>query len=156
MLALFVSAGALILGVVNFLQAHRRDKRDLFLRLHETLVEPDVVAGRRALYKVKSEDDAEAVCGNEEISTRIYRALAMFDVLGLYVESRWIDERTVLREWSNSLVRSREPARLWIAKRYEGVQWHSWPHYTSLAEKAARIESGRKELARASGTDAGP
>lgn len=60
----------------------------------------------------------------------------MFDVLALYVENGWIDEATVLDEWGNSLARSLAPAEHFIAARYETIQWHSWPHYRSLAEKA--------------------
>jgi hypothetical protein len=143
----FLALCALALGMVNFQRAKKLDKRDLFLRLHEALVEPEVVAGRRALYKIKTTDGAAAACVDEQTSSRIYRALALFDVLALYVESKWIDEGTVLKEWSNSLVRSTEPAELWMAERYKGVEWHSWPHYQALASKAARVERGRRELA---------
>ena len=143
----FLALCALALGIVNFRRAQTLDKRDLFLRLHETLVEPEAVAGRRALYSIKTSKDAELACMNEKTSSQIYRALAMFDVLALYVESHWVDEKTALKEWSNSLTRSREPAALWLEQRYMDVQWHSWPHYQALATKAARIEAGRKELA---------
>ena len=34
----------------------------------------------------------------------------------------------MLKEWSNSLARSRGPAKLWMNERYKGVQWHEWPH----------------------------
>jgi hypothetical protein len=140
------SLAAVVLGVVNFRRARKLDKRDLFLRMHETMIQPDAVAGRRALYKITSPKDAETSCMNDVTSSQIYRALALFDVLALYVESGWIDEGTVLKEWSNSLARSQEPARLWIAARYKGVHWHSWPHYQSLAKMAARVEKGRAEL----------
>jgi hypothetical protein len=68
--------------------------------------------------------------------TKVYRALAMFDVLALYAENGWIDERTVLDEWGNSLRNSVDPAQHFIAARYETVRWHSWPHYQALAAKA--------------------
>ncbi|MFD1248493.1 hypothetical protein ACFQ3F_11910 [Nocardioides ginsengisoli] len=135
-LALFVSGGALFLGVVNFRRARRLDKRDLFLRMHETLLEPGVVAGRRALYEIREPKHAEALVYHEDTLTQVYRALAMFDVLALYVDNGWIDEATVLDEWGNSLTRSIEPAKFFIEARYKTTQWHSWPHYRALAEKA--------------------
>lgn len=46
--ALIVSGGALVLGIVNCRRANRLNRRDLFLRMHEALLEPSVVAGRRA------------------------------------------------------------------------------------------------------------
>lgn len=137
-LALVVSAGALALGVVNFQRARRLDKRDLFLRMHEALLDPAVVAGRRALYDLRDTGQAAALVYKEETLTQVYRALAMFDVLALYVENGWIDEATVLDEWGNSLRRSIEPAEHFIAARYQTIQWHSWPHYRALAEKARR------------------
>lgn len=135
-LALVVSAGALVLGAINFRRARQLDKRDLFLRMHEALLEPSVVAGRRALYELKDKASAAALGRQEQSLTNVYRALAMFDVLALYVENGWIDEDTVLDEWGNSLRRSIEPAEHFIEARYETIQWHSWPHYRDLAIKA--------------------
>jgi hypothetical protein len=135
-LALLVSAGALVLGVVNYRRARKLDKRDLFLKIHERLIEPDVVAGRRLLYALRSKDEAASLVYREDDLTKVYRALAMFDVLALYAENGWIDERTVLDEWGHSLRNSVEPAEYFIAARYETVRWHSWPHYRALATKA--------------------
>lgn len=135
-LAVLVSVGALALGLVNFTRARHLDKRDLFLKVHERLLEPDVVAGRRILYTLGSTQEAAALVYQEDRMTLVYRALAMFDVLALYAESGWIDEATVLDEWGNSLARSVEPAEHFIAARYESTQWHSWPHYRALAAKA--------------------
>jgi hypothetical protein len=135
-LALVVSAAALSLGMLNYRRARRLDKRDLFLRLHESLLDPDVVAGRRALYEIKDVPSAAALVYETGTLTQVYRALAMFDVLALYVENGWIDEATVLDEWGNSLSRSIEPSQHFIAARYQTIQWHSWPHYRRLAAKA--------------------
>ncbi|MCL3818554.1 hypothetical protein [Aeromicrobium wangtongii] len=135
--ALGISLLAFGLGCVNFARARRLDKRDLFLRMHESLLEPGVVAGRRALYAIRSADDARRLVHDEEKLTGVYRALATFDVLALYVDNKWIDEETVLEEWGNSLRRSIEPSRAFIDARYESIQWHSWPHFQDLAAKAA-------------------
>jgi hypothetical protein len=137
-LAVLVSLGALGLGIVNFRRATRLDARDLFLKVHERLIEPDVVAGRRILYTLKTKEEAAALVYREEEMTKVYRALAMFDILALYTEHGWIDEDTVLDEWGNSLRNSVVPATHFIAARYDSVQWHSWPHYRALAEKAQR------------------
>jgi hypothetical protein len=135
--AVLASAGALALGFVNFRRARRLDKRDLFLRIHEALLAPEVVAGRRALYSITDQAQAAALVYQEEVLTQVYRALAMFDVLALYAENGWIDEKTVLDEWGNSLARSVTPADHFIKARYDSIQWHSWPHYRLLAQKAS-------------------
>jgi hypothetical protein len=139
-LALFVSAGAFVLGVVNYRRARKLDKRDLFLKIHERLIDPDVVAGRRILYALRSKEQAAALVYREDDMTKVYRALAMFDVLALYAENGWIDEQTVLDEWGHSLRNSVDPAEYFIAARYETVRWHSWPHYQALAAKARAQE----------------
>jgi hypothetical protein len=135
-LALIVSALALSLGIVNFMRSRRLDKRDLFLRMHEALIAPDVVAGRRVLYTLTSKQQAAALVYQEDEESLVYRALAMFDVLAMYAENKWISEKTVLDEWGNSLSRSLAPAELFIEARYDTIQWHSWPHYKALAQKA--------------------
>lgn len=137
-LAVFVSLAAFLFGCVNFSRARRLDKRDLFLRMHESLLEPSVVAGRRALYEIREHDDATRLVYDADKLTSVYRALAMFDVLALYVENKWISEQTVLDEWGNSLRRSIDPSEIFISARYETIQWHSWPHYRALADKAAK------------------
>jgi hypothetical protein len=138
-LAVIVSFAAFILGCVNFSRARRLDKRDLFLRMHESLLDPSIVDGRRALYDIKTIGDATRLSLDADTTTSVYRALAMFDVLALYVENGWIAESTVLEEWGNSLRRSVEPSRLFIEARYATIQWHSWPHFRELAEKAANV-----------------
>lgn len=95
-----------------------------------------MVAGRRLLYALRSKEEAAALVYREDDMTKVYRALAMFDVLALYAENGWIHERTVLDEWGHSLRNSIEPAEYFIAARYETVRWHSWPHYQALATKA--------------------
>jgi hypothetical protein len=134
--SLAVAFVALAVAVASFWRAGRKDKRDLFLRIHEALIEPDVVAGRRALYKIRDKGYAKVLIHQEAEQTSVYRALAMFDVLGLYAEEGWVDEETVLKEWGNSLRRSWAPASLFIEARYETIRWHSWPHYERLAKKA--------------------
>jgi hypothetical protein len=96
LLAVVVSTGALSLGVFNYRRASKLDKRDLFLKIHERLIEPDVVTGRRLLYSLRSKQEAASLVYREDDMTKVYRALAMFDVLALYAENGWIDEGTVL------------------------------------------------------------
>jgi hypothetical protein len=116
--AVLVSSAAFILSGINFLRAQRPDRRDLFLRVLEGLIAPEIVAGRRALYGIKNVADAAGLAADPDQTTLVYRALAMFDVLALHAESNVVNEGTVLDEWGNSLSRSVAPAELFIAARY--------------------------------------
>jgi hypothetical protein len=134
--ALLISGGALVLSAINYKRARRLDERDLFLRMHESLLDPEVVAGRRLLYKITTRQAAEQTEYRPAEMTQIYRALAMYDLLGLYVENGWIDEATVIAEWGHSLARSVEPARTFIEWRKVRFGSHDWEHFTRLAAKA--------------------
>ncbi len=122
--------------------ARRLDKRDLFLKMHENLLDPSAVRGRRLLYRITAPEIADAIVADEDQQTDVYRALAGFDVLGLYVDRGWVDRWTVLEEWGNSLSLAVEPKALFIAAKYPGKKFHSWPHYDDLAREAVGFRDG--------------
>lgn len=145
--ALLVSLLALVLTGANTVWARRRDKREMFLRMHDRLLDPEVVAGRRMLYTINSREYASHLSGeDQEALTRIYRALALYDVLGLYVERKWIDKQTVLDEWGESLSKSLTPGRFFIrgVRSGDNARVKNWPHWQKLAEEAdAHIKAHR-------------
>jgi hypothetical protein len=136
--AFAASLAAVAIAVRNYTDAKARDRRDLFLTVHERLLEPEMVAARRVLYKLSSEAGVRGL--REEDTTRVYRLLAMYDLVGLYVESNWISKKTVLEEWSFSLCQSHEPGRRFIKVRQAMVGGPGWPHYRRLAEAAVAHE----------------
>jgi hypothetical protein len=137
-----LTAFALVLSVLAFLNSRRLDKRDLFLKMHENLLGELPMAGSRALGHIHDEASAILAVRDQEGSTAIYRALAGFDVLGLYVERGWVNERTVLEEWADSLSKYATPKRLWVEQRYPNKQFHSWPHDDDLADRASGFLAG--------------
>ncbi|WP_037864968.1 hypothetical protein, partial [Streptomyces sp. NRRL S-340] len=78
-----------------FIHSRRKDKRDLFLRMHEQLVSPDKQRGRRLIYDMaatgRSVDDLTA----DEYEA-INNALAYLDVLGVYYNNRYIRREDVM------------------------------------------------------------
>lgn len=143
-----LTAVAVLLSFLAFYNSRRLDKRDLFLKMHENLLQELPMAGRRALGHITDRDHAALSVGNAQESTEVYRALAGFDVLGLYVERGWVNERTVLEEWADSLSKYRQPKTLWVEARYPGKQFHSWPHYDDLAARATDYLAGRYQPTR--------
>jgi hypothetical protein len=138
---------ALGIALYNLRQGKKRDRRDLFISIHQALLDPEVVRGRQYLYAIKNRNDAASAALSTDKSGPIYRALAMFDLMGLYAESKWIDEKTVAREWRYSIVNTHPAAKAWIAERYrDRPQWHSWEHYQALAERLARSGSGARRF----------
>ena len=81
-----LTAVALAASLWALLRSYRVDKRDLFLKMHTELLGEVPMAGRRALSQIDSDNDARVSLAKPDEQTAIYRALALFDVLGLYVE----------------------------------------------------------------------
>ena len=133
-----VASAALGVSLYNLARARRQDRRDLFLKLHVRLTEPELQAGRRLLHaRIKSLEDAAHVAANDvQDYDRMNRALAGFDVLGLYVSEGFVDRDLVLREWADSLHRIGPAAEAFIGYRSNGQEWALWPHFQQLRRDA--------------------
>lgn len=138
-----LTTAAIFLSGFALYRSGRADKRDLFLRIHEMLLEPEAVQGRRRLYRVETVEDARAIHAEQEVYTNVHRSLALFDLLAKYVRNGWIDERIALEEWGRSLTQARGPGLVFIEVRSEEVKWRSWPDFLDLAERAKRFKEGQ-------------
>jgi hypothetical protein len=138
---------ALLLSLRTYFRGKAVDRRNVFIEIHRHLLEPDLVAARRRLYKIDSIDAVERLDADENaVMTDIYRVLAMFDLLGFYAESKWVDQTTVLEEWSDTLARSRQPAEHVLAWRRRVTDGPTWPHYQRLADLAVERVAERASL----------
>ena len=143
--ALFVSLAAFIFSVINWRERKRQDRRDLYLKIHERLVDIDLQRGRRIIYRdVHSAEHAEALFRERpEDYDLANRALAMLDVAALYEEQRYIDGKLLMREWGPVYARIRENSGYFIAERIaRSVEpaHPAWPHFQSLARRAAELD----------------
>ena len=133
---------AAAIGAVALWRTHRVDRRNLVLKLYEQLIAPDMQTGRRLLHQYATSDadwwdvssDAAA-----EARDKINGALAMFDVVGWYVEKKYVDADAILEVWSPALVRcwyrAYDP---YIRVRRETEGWEGWSYYERLVRKAER------------------
>jgi len=143
-ISLALALSAFVLSCLTFRRGKAVDRRNVFIEIHRQLLEPDLVAARRLLYKLRSLADVENLSNQgDEQMTHIYRLLAMFDLLGFYAESKWVDEGTVLEEWGDTLNRSRQPAEHVLAWRRQVTDGPTWPHYQRLAQAAADLVAAR-------------
>lgn len=133
-----ISVVALIVSAATFNLRLRSESRDLFLKIHERLLEPDLMEGREVLYALTSPDDVNAL--SSERRSKLFRLFALYDVLALYVKQGWIAPDFVLSEWADSLRRSREPGSHFIAWR-QRVTPNAWPHYQWLMELAVNPDA---------------
>jgi hypothetical protein len=94
-LPIVVSLVALTISVLSYRQRRVSEKRELFLRVNDTLVSLDMQRGRELLAEV-ADEDAWWEVRTREVREQINRSLAQFDVMALYVEKKYLDADTVL------------------------------------------------------------
>jgi hypothetical protein len=134
-LAIVLSSCALALSLYVFFHSRRKDKRDLFLRMHEQLVSPDRQRGRRLLYEMastgRSVEDLEA----DEYES-INNALAYLDVLGIYYKNRYVRRQDVMEIWALPLVRLMQAAQPFLEHRDTDQGSPIWPRLRTLTTEA--------------------
>lgn len=125
-----------ILSLYAVLRGTRLNRRDLFLTLHEKLSTPEQVCGRNVLREFRSPEDVKRMRRKDpnRLGAAI-SALAMLDILGLYVERGYVSKDLVLSEWGWVLADlSRHADQVIEERRREGlVARRQWPHLRSLA-----------------------
>lgn len=128
----FLIAGAALL------YTHRVSRRSLFLALHEKLSSPEQIRGRRVL-RERATGVLEAGALRSDSSTDdarlAFSALAMLDILALYVERKFVDKGLVLAEWDDVL-KELLPHAEWISEERAGSKDVMWPHFQRLAKDA--------------------
>jgi len=141
LLGLTLAVLGLLVTAYTVLIARRSQRRDAFMRIHETLLQPEIQEGRRLLFNISRLEDVPAL-GTSEYHL-INRALAMYDTLGHYVAQGYVSERHVLDVWHHSIRDIRAPAELFIAVRAarHRTSWKPWPYLRKLFDKAAAFRS---------------
>ncbi|MGW0946691.1 hypothetical protein ACWD4O_29675 [Streptomyces sp. NPDC002623] len=131
-----ISIVALLVSGVAVLYTTRTDKRDVFLRLHETLISPELQRGRKVLFDLYRRQGAVEDLGplDCELANRV---LAALDVAGYYCEKKYVDEEDFLELWAPALGRLKYAAALFVEHRdgmFPGMP--VWPRYMRLANRA--------------------
>ncbi|WP_158690571.1 hypothetical protein [Streptomyces sp. 142MFCol3.1] len=131
-----VAISILALGISIFSLADRKklDRRDLTLKLHETLISPELQAGRHILFNL---DKEVSELSREEYGSA-NRALATLDVAGFYCAKGYINEGDFLELWSPSLAKLKYKAAPFLAHRdaTRPADLPAWPYYRQLVDKA--------------------
>src|SRR5690242_5584709 len=86
-----LALAAFLVSWLSFRRGKAVDRRNVFIEIHRHLLEPDIVAARRRLYKFKSLDEVERFARTDDAGmTHVYRLFALFDLIGYYAESKWV------------------------------------------------------------------
>jgi hypothetical protein len=144
-ISLAVSGGAFFVSAIALRMSRQHDRRDVFLKLHERLIDADLKAGRSSLKEsVDSIEDAALLRADRSAYENANRALAMFDILAGYVRRGYIRKTLVLEEWGHTYAETYLHGRFLVAERYtrEEVQrrggWSTWPNLQWFGEISVR------------------
>ncbi|MET4704532.1 hypothetical protein [Frigoribacterium sp. UYMn621] len=129
-LSVLISLAAFGFSLLTYLQQRKKDQRDLFLQLDQRLSAPEVSDGRRLLlsHQRTPDDFVTMRADTPEDFTAINSAIALFDVLSMYVERKYINRDLVFEEWGQTMAITWERAQPFIAARRDGGGVVPWPN----------------------------
>ena len=149
MLSIVVSIAAVAISLISLFVSRRKDRRDVFLKLHEMLISPDLQNGRRVLFQLHGRAGRIDDLSPEDYAAA-NRALAAFDVAGLYCHKKYVSQDEVIELWAASLTRMKYAARSFLDHRdafWPGVP--TWPYFRRLADHAEeRLRSQGVDITR--------
>jgi hypothetical protein len=134
-----ISLIAFTVSIFALVDGKRRDRRDLLLRLHEQLISEEHQVGRRLLYQMGGRPIAQL---DQNEFSQINAALALFDVLGLYVHRKYVRRQDALQLWAVPTVLAWRAAQPFIEYRAAEHSYRPWPYFEELAA-AAEVELRR-------------
>ncbi|MFJ5013765.1 hypothetical protein [Streptomyces griseoluteus] len=151
-----ISVAAVVISVLSLYVARRKDRRDALLKLHESLISPELQHGRRTVFLMYERGVRVEELSGEEHAV-VNRALAAFDVVGLYCHKGYVSERDILELWAVPLVRLKYAGRAFLEYRDAQVAGMStWPRFRRLADHAETYLRGRGvDVARLTGPTPG-
>ncbi|MFL6108973.1 MAG: hypothetical protein ACJ72L_18590 [Marmoricola sp.] len=138
-LSLSIALLALAINGWTFVDRRRIDRRDLFMKLHEAMLEPDLQRGRMILYRQCGSKQAVEKMAVDGIESFLLanRALAMFDLMARYVETGHIDREDAMEEWAYSTSNLYVKAEHFLAYRSAEAGRRAWTNFVDFAEAAA-------------------
>jgi len=137
LISVVISLMAVGFSILVFVDNRRRDQRDLFLKIHQQMIGERLQRGRRILFQ-KAKDEASIAELSDEEYREINEALSFYNILGFYVQNRYVRERDVMEFWAVPVVRAWKAAKPFIAYRVSRDGYHVLDSFENLAARAER------------------
>lgn len=126
-LGVFVGTFAVGLSFATVVMNRRQRQQDMYLRVHETLIDVQMQRGRRALYRC-GQDGALPPEDSDDFAL-ISRTLSVHNAVAIYVRRGIVPRRWVLAEWRNTLCDMRRGLTFFRTYR---EQTYGWPVLVEL------------------------
>ena len=149
---LAISLAALVFSVFVFVHNRRGSRRELLLKVHEQLLEPDRQRARRALFEMGEQDKTPNDLAPDEF-VAVNHALASLDMLGYLFYRRLVPRSDVIALWGVTAMRACQVAEAtgMLAMRDEQNRMRVWPYLRYLAawmdrhqDRATKIPSAMR------------
>jgi hypothetical protein len=120
-----------------FVDSRRRERRDMFLKIHETLINDDLQRGRQLLF-IKVTDECSVESLNPDEYRDVNRALGTYNILGLYLKNGCVNERDVLDLWAEPVYNAWRAALPFIDHREHNHGFRPYRHFEELAKRCEK------------------
>jgi hypothetical protein len=120
-LGVLIATVAVGLSFATALLNRRQRQEDMYLRVHETLIDIDMQRGRLALHQVGVSGRLPPEGGDE--FARISRTLSVHNAVAIYVRRGIVPRRWVLDEWRNTLCDMRRGMTIFKEYRQSTYGW---------------------------------
>jgi hypothetical protein len=140
-ITIIISILALGFSVFVFANSGKRDRRDLFLHIHQQLLSDQLQRGRFTLFRKVTDEAAVDQLTGEEYRD-VNAALSFYNTLGFYVKSGYVKEHDVMELWDRAIWQAWIAAQPFMTHRQKNMGYHILNNFEFLAGKA------REELIR--------
>lgn len=135
-LGIFVATLAVSLSFATVVFGRRQRRQDMFLRVHEMLIDVEMQRGRRLVYQ--SGRQGHLPPEDSDDFALISRTLSVHNTVAVYVRRRIVSQQWVLAGWQNTLCDLRKGTTLFVEYRQETYGWLVCPDLDSLISSAER------------------
>lgn len=134
-ISVFISLMALGFSFFAFFDGRAKDRRDIFLQMHQLLISEELRRGRFILFqKIIDKDSIEHLSDNEWRD--IDRALSAYNALGLYIAKGYVKESDVMDLWAAPISKAWKAAQPYLTYREHLGDPNPWKYLSFLAERA--------------------
>jgi hypothetical protein len=135
-----LSVIALAFSIYVFIDSRKRDRRDIFIKIHELLISDDIQRGRYLLFeKVVDQESVKRLTDDEYRD--INRAIAAYNLLGVYLKNGYMNERDVMEVWGRPVYRAWISAQPFLAWREHNQGYKAMPYFEALARRTEQVLS---------------
>ena len=132
--SIVLSIIALGFSLYVFADGRKRDRRDVFLKIHELLLSDDALRGRQLLYdKITDEASVERLTNDEYKD--VHRAIGMLNALAYYMKSGYVNEADVMSMWGEAAYRACLAAKPVIDHRERRTGYRPFVHLEYLMQR---------------------